>query len=317
LAHGHAHHHHAAYAPGHAGGGLPATGDEGTRRAFLIGTSLNVLFIVVEVVYGVISGSMALLADAAHNVSDVLGLVLAWGAMALARRKPSAKRTYGLRRVTVLAALANAVFLLFAIGGVAWEAIGRLGSPAAVHGPTVIAVAAVGVVVNGVSAGLFFRGNRRDMNVRAAFMHLAVDAAISLGVVVAGVAVWQTGFDWIDPATSLVVSGFVLFSTWELLRDAANLALDAVPDHVDAEAVRAHLEALPTVCDVHDLHIWALSTTETALTAHLVVPWPESPPDFLAHLDDELAERFGIGHATIQLEPADPDHPCRLAPNDS
>jgi cobalt-zinc-cadmium efflux system protein len=315
VAHVHAHPphgHHPSPTTGHAHAGLPSAEAAGTQRAFLIGTALNVGFIVVEVVFGLLSGSVALLADAAHNVSDVFGLVLAWGAMALARRKPSMRRTYGMRRATVLAALANAVLLLSAIGAVAWEAVGRIRSPAPVDGPTVVAVAAAGVVVNGLSAALFFRGDRQDVNVRAAFLHLAVDAAISLGVVVSGLIVWATAASWVDPTTSLVVSGFVLFSTWELLRDAANLALDAVPDHVDPEAVRRYLAELPGVCEVHDLHIWALSTTETALTAHLVLPWPEEPPEFLTRLDRELAERFRIGHATVQLEPSDPNHPCRL-----
>lgn len=273
-------------------------------RAFAVGIGLNVVFVVVEAVFGSLAHSTALLADAAHNLGDVLGLAMAWGATALARRAPSNIHTYGLRRSTVLAALANAVLLLAAVGAVSWEAIGRFRAPVEPHGVTMMWVAAVGVAVNGISAMFFFRHGRSDVNVRGAFLHLAADAAVSVGVVVAGAVVWKSGWTWIDPLTSLVISVVVLFGTWSLLRDALHLALDGVPRNIELEAVRAYLAALPNVREVHDLHVWAMSTTEVALTAHLVMPWGDGPPEFLAGLEHELDHRFGISHATVQIEPA-------------
>jgi cobalt-zinc-cadmium efflux system protein len=278
------------------------SGDLG--RAFAVGIGLNLAFVVIEAVFGVLAHSTALLADAAHNLSDVLGLVMAWGASSLARRAPSSLHTYGFRRSTVLAALANAVLLLAAVGAVAWEAIGRFRTPSAPEGATMMWVAAVGVLVNGVSALLFRKGSKTDANVRGAFLHLAADAAVSAGVVVAGAVVWRTGWAWIDPLTSLVVSGVVLVGTWGLLRDSLHLAMDGVPRSIDLEKVRAFLLALPGVERVHDLHVWAMSTTEIALTAHLVVPWTECPPSFLGELEHELQEHFGIAHVTVQLEPS-------------
>lgn len=272
-------------------------------RAFALGVGLNAAFVVVEAVYGLASHSMALVADAAHNLSDVLGLLLAWGAAVLSRRRPTRTHTYGLRRTSILAALANAVLLLVAVGGVAWEAVGRLREPAAVEGWTVVVVAAVGVVVNSLSALLFFRGRHDDANLRGAFLHLAADAAVSLGVVVSGVVILRTGWRVVDPFVSLVVSGIVLIGTWSLLREAVGLTLDAVPRKVDLDALEAHLAALPGVKEVHDLHVWSTSTTEVAMTAHLVVPWPATPPDFLVGLGASLRERFAVDHATVQLEP--------------
>jgi len=285
-------------------------------RAFAIGIGLNVVFVVVEVGYGLASESVALVADAAHNTSDVLGLVLAWAATALAKRRPSARRTYGLRRTTILATLANAILLLVAVGGVVWEAVGRLAHPGPVEGVTVIVVAALGVAVNGVSALFFFRGKSRDANLRGAFLHLAADALVSLGVVLAGVIIVVTGWRPIDPLVSILVSLAILRSTWSLFRDALDASLDAVPAGIDPEAVRAFLLTLPAVCDVHDLHIWAMSTTEAALTTHLVMPWPSEPPGFLAELDHELERRFGIAHTTVQLEPLDADRTCTQASDD-
>lgn len=285
-------------------------------RAFAVGVGLNVVFVLVEAVFGVVANSTALLADAAHNASDVLGLGLAWGASSLAKRKPSLRHTYGLRASTVLAALANAVLLLVAVGGVSWEAIRRLSDPGPVEGATVVAVAALGVVINAGAALLFLRGRKGDANVRAAFLHLAADAGVSLGVVVAGALIWRTGWSWLDPAVSLVVSIVVLVTTWGLLREALHLALDGVPDGVDFVAVQTYLRSLPDVSAVHDLHIWAMGTTETALTAHLVLPWCPEPPGFLAYLEHELHERFGIDHATVQLEPSGDTTTCRLAPED-
>jgi len=285
-------------------------------RAFALGVALNVGFVVVEATYGVVANSTALLADAAHNASDVLGLGLAWGAASLARRNPSQRYTYGLRSSTVLAALANSVLLLVAVGGVSWEAIRRLAEPGTVEGLTVLAVAAVGVVINAASALLFMRGRAHDANVRAAFSHLAADAGVSFGVVLAGVVIWKTGWSWVDPAMSLAVSIVVLVSTWSLLREAVHLALAGVPEGIDIAAVRIFLQALPSVSEVHDLHIWAMGTTEVALTAHLVMPWCAEPPAFLGQLEQELRTRFGIDHATVQLEPNEDAEPCPLAPDD-
>ena len=284
-------------------------------RAFAVGVALNVTFVVVEAIYGIAAHSTALLADSAHNASDVLGLGLAWIAASLARRKPSLRHTYGLRASTVLAALTNAVLLLVAVGGVSWEAIRRLVDPDTHHveGLTVLAVAAVGVAINAASALLFLKGRKDDANVRAAFLHLAADAGVSLGVVVAGAAIMKTGWDWLDPAVSLAVSIVVLVSTWELLRDALHLALAGVPSGVNVVAVQDFLQSLPGVCEVHDLHIWPMGTTEVALTAHLVLPWTAQPPSFLQDLEHELKKRFGIDHATVQLEPQDAETSCGLA----
>jgi cobalt-zinc-cadmium efflux system protein len=230
---------------------------------------------------------------------------MAWGAAALARRAPSNLHTYGFRRSTVLAALTNAMLLVAAVGAVAWEAIGRLRAPGEPHGVTMMSVAAAGVVVNGTSALLFRKGSKSDVNVRGAFLHLAADAAVSAGVVVAGALLWKTGWRWLDPMTSLVISGVVLVGTWGLLREALHLALDGVPRSVELEKVRTYLLALPDVEAVHDLHVWAMSTTEIALTAHLVMPWTECAPGFLNGLEHELDERFGISHVTVQIEPSE------------
>lgn len=278
-------------------------------RAFILGIALNGAFVVVESVAGVFAHSTALLADAAHNLSDVLGLAMAWGASTLARRNPSKRHTYGFRRSTVLAALANAVLLLAAVGAVTWEAIGRLQSPHEPHGGTMMWVAAVGVVVNGVSALLFRKRSEGDANVRGAFLHLAADAAVSAGVVVAGAILWTTGRSWVDPATSLLVCAVVLFGTWRLLLDALHLAMDGVPRGIELDEVREFLAGLPDVEAIHDLHVWAMSTTEVALTAHVVMPWRDCPPAFLTGLEHELEDRFGIAHTTIQIEPSK-DNAC-------
>lgn len=291
---GHKHHHAPPTDPG---------------RAFLIGIGLNVAFVLIEAIAGVIADSTALLADAAHNLGDVLGLGMAWGATVLARRKRTARRTYGLRRTTILAGLANAVLILVAIGGVSWEAIRRIGEPAHVDGGLVAIVAAVGVAVNCGAAMLFAAGRDRDVNRRGAYLHLMADAAVSAGVVVAGVIVWRTGWNWIDPATSIIVSLVILVGTIGLLRDALNLLLDAVPVHIDPHAVEAYLAGLPSVQQVHDLHIWPMSTTEVALTAHLVMPTAPSA-SFLRDAAKEIEDRFGIAHTTIQLEPLDADEAC-------
>jgi cobalt-zinc-cadmium efflux system protein len=286
------------------------------NRAFTIGVTLNLGFVVVEAVYGVLAHSLSLLADAGHNLSDVLGLLLAWGAVALSRRLPTKRYTYGLRRSSILAALFNAVLLLVAVGGIAWEAILRFASPQPVVEGTVIIVAAIGIVINGATALLFMSGSKGDLNIRGAFLHMAADAGVSLGVVLAGVAIGVTGWLWLDPATSLAIVVVIMAGTWGLLRDSVSLALDAVPGGIDLPAVQSYLEGLPGVTEAHDLHVWAMSTTEPALTAHLVLPGLTGDDALLARACKDLHETFGIEHATIQLEHGDQEHPCELAPGD-
>jgi cobalt-zinc-cadmium efflux system protein len=272
--------------------------------------------VVVEVVYGVIAHSMALLADAGHNMGDVLGLGLAWGATALARLRPSKRRTFGFRRSTILASVTNALVLLFVTGGLTWESLRRLVSPEKPEGRTMIAVATLGAVLNAASALLFRAGRKRDLNLRAAFVHLASDAALALGVAAAGVVIVFTGWVWLDPAVSILLAATILVGTWSLMKQSMNLMLDAVPEGIDPDRVKAFLEALPGVVEVHDLHIWAMSTTETALTAHLVMPKSAPEPTFLASACRELHHAFDIDHATLQIDPADPESPCALAPDE-
>jgi cobalt-zinc-cadmium efflux system protein len=311
---GHAHDHAGhAHDHGHGGHGHAHAPPDRLTRAFAIGMLLNVAFVVISVIAGFAAHSTALLADAAHNFGDVLGLGMAWGATVLARRARTTRRTYGLRRTTILAALANGGLVLFAIGGVVWEAVGRLGAAPAVDGGLVAIVAAVGVVINSLAALLFARGRKDDMNVRGAFLHLVADAAVSAGVVVAGLVVWRTGWAWLDPAASLAVSAVILGGTWRLVREAIDLLLDAVPAHIDPDAVEAYLAALPGVTGVHDLHIWSMSTTEVALTAHVILPWETCSPTLLADASAELARRFKIGHATIQIEPVSHGASCDRA----
>ena len=286
----------------------------GYGRAFAIGIGLNLAYVAVEAGFGVVSGSLALLADAGHNLGDVLGLALSWGAAVLSLRQPSPRFTYGFRSSSILAALANAVILLVVTGGIAWEALWRLSHPVAVAGATVAWVAAIGILVNGATALVFARGRSRDLNIRSAFVHMMADTAITAGVVVAGIAIALTGLAWLAPAVSLAVSAVIVYGTWDLIKDAMGLALDAVPEGVDAAAVRAHLAALPGVAAIHDLHIWGMSTTETALTCHLVMPGGHPGDAALGQLGRELDERFGIHHATIQIELADSDEVCALTP---
>lgn len=287
-----------------------AHGPANYDRAFLIGIALNLAFVAVEATFGLLSHSLALVADAGHNLSDVLGLVLAWGAAILARRLPTTRRTYGLRRASVLAALFNGVFLLVAIGAIAWEAVRRFSDPGPVAGGTVIVVAAIGIVINTATALLFVAGRKGDLNIRGAFLHMAADAGVSLGVVLGGFAILATGWRWLDPAISLVIVAVILSGTWGLLRDSVNLALDAVPESVDTAAVEAYLAGLPVVAGVHDLHIWGMSTTETALTAHLVVPDDAVGDGLLTQVAGDLHDQFGIEHATLQIEHGDSAHPC-------
>ena len=263
---------------------------------------LNVGFVAVEAFYGLLSNSVALLADAGHNLSDVLGLLLAWGAATLSKREPSVHFTFGLRRTSILSALFNAVFLLVAIGAIAFEAVQRLGDPRPVEGGIVMAVASVGILVNGITAWLFARGSKHDLNIRGAYLHMAADAAVSAGVVISGLLILQTGWLWLDPVTSLIVIAVILVGTWGLLRRSVAMALDRVPEHIPPTDVIDALEALPGVTRVHDLHIWSLSTTEVALTCHLVMPAGCPGDAFLRSIRDLLHHRFAIGHSTIQVE---------------
>ncbi len=297
--HNHTHHGH-SHAPGSYG------------RAFAIGTALNLGFVVVEAVYGYLAHSLALFADAGHNLGDVLGLLLAWGASALAHRPPTKRYTYGLRSSSILAALVNAVVLLLSMGAIAWEAIRRFNDPSPVAGGTVIGVALVGIAINTATALLFMSGRRGDLNIRGAFLHMAADAVVSLGVVLAGIAILVTHWLWFDPVVSLMIVVVVVVGTWQLLRDSVNLVLDAVPAGIEPQAVQTYLIERPDVSKVHDLHIWAMSTTETALTAHLVMPKGYPGDAFLCHVCQELHDHFGISHSTIQVETGDSDYPCTL-----
>ncbi|HEY1015992.1 MAG TPA: cation diffusion facilitator family transporter [Herpetosiphonaceae bacterium] len=282
-------------------------------RAFAIGVTLNLSFVIVEFTFGYLSNSLALIADAGHNLSDVLGLLFAWGAAVLATRQPTARRTYGLRRSSILAAVANAVLLLVAVGGIAWEAIQRFGEPGSVAGTTVIWVAAIGCVINTATALMFMRGQHNDINIKGAFLHMAADAAVSLGVVIAGIGINMTGWQWLDPITSLIIAGVILVGTWGLLRDSVNLALDGVPAGIDVAAVTSYLQNLPGVTNIHDLHIWGMSTTESALTAHLVVTGQHKDPDALIVMTTQaLHDQFGIEHATLQLETKPRSDCCSL-----
>ena len=282
-------------------------------RAFLIGTILNTGFVLVEGGYGIAVNSVALLADAGHNLSDVLGLLIAWGATTLSKRKPTAHFSYGLRRTSILAALFNATFLLVAIGAIAFEAIRRLMHPAPVEGGVIMAVAAVGIVINGITAWLFASGRKGDINIRGAFLHMAADAAVSAGVVAAGFLVIRTGWLWLDPATSLVIVAVILFGTWGLLRSSVAMSLDRVPERIAPSEVDAALMALKGVTKVHDLHIWSMSTTDAALTCHLVMPAGCPGDAFLHDAAQMLHDRFEIGHSTIQIE-RDENEACVLAP---
>jgi len=281
-------------------------------RAFAIGVALNLVFVAVEFVYGRLAGSLALVADAGHNLSDVLGLLLAWGAAVLATRRPSRRRTYGWRSSTILAALANAVVLLLAVGAIAWEAIERLSAPEPVAEGTVMVVAAIGIAINAATALLFMRGQHEDLNIRGAFLHMAADAGVSLGVVISGAIIFATGWLWIDPLVSLVLAGVILLSTWGLLRDSVNLAMAGVPDGIELGAVEQYLADQPEVAGVHDLHVWALSTTEPALTAHLRVDERQDGDALLRRVERELHDRFGIEHITIQLEQEAGCHGCEV-----
>ncbi|MEP9353846.1 cation diffusion facilitator family transporter [Xanthobacter sp. KR7-65] len=314
--HDHAGHNHPGHGHGHGGHGHGGHGHDhvvpDSLRAFAIGAGLNFGFVVVEVIFGLMAGSLALLADAGHNLSDVLGLVLAWGAAWLSRRAPTPTRTYGYGRSSILAALANAMILLVGTGGIIVEAISRLSSPAPVQTGIVMVVALIGVAVNIGTALLFMAGRKGDLNVRGAFIHLVADGAISLGVVIAAGVISVTGWLWLDPVVSLVIAVAIIAGTWGLLRDSVNLAMDTVPAGIDPTEVEAWLAAQPGVSEVHDLHIWGLSTTSVALSAHLVRPGATLDDEFLSATCAALTKRYGIAHPVLQIEAGHMQ--CALAP---
>ncbi|WP_298019688.1 cation diffusion facilitator family transporter [uncultured Parasphingopyxis sp.] len=306
MAGGHSHDHHHGHGHGHSHDhGHHHHAPTSFGRAFAIGIALNTVYVIVEAGYGLAIGSMALLADAGHNLSDILGLIIAWTGATLAKRAPSKRFTFGLRGSSILAALANAILLLVAVGLIASEAIQRIFYPAPVAGGTIIIVAAIGIVVNGATAMLFARGRKGDINIRGAYLHMAADAAVSAGVVIAGALILWTGATWIDPVTSLVIGLVILLSTWELLIGAVKMSLAAVPEHIDTDEVEADLAALDGVAHVHHLHIWNMSTTETAMTVHLVMPAGHPGDDFLHAAQHRLEEKYQIGHSTIQIERGD------------
>ncbi|MFC0685652.1 cation diffusion facilitator family transporter [Novosphingobium clariflavum] len=304
--HDHGHHHHGhSHGHGHDHGhhhghhhSLPAN----VGRAFAVAVSLNLAFVIAEAAAGYLSDSMALLADAGHNLSDVLSLLLAWAASVLASRPPTERFTYGLKSSSILAAIANAALLWVAIGAILVETIRRFAEPAPVTGMTMIVVAAIGIAVNALSALLFAKGSKDDLNLRAAFVHLMADAAVSAGVVIAGVVILFTGWTVVDPIASLVITAVIAWSSWSLLRESLRMGMMAVPESIDIAAVRAFLESRAGVAQVHDLHVWPMSTTETALTAHIVMPGGQPGDDFLHTLAHDLDHRFKIGHPTIQIE---------------
>jgi len=292
------HHHHQHAAPDYS-------------RAFAVGVALNVIFVVIEVAYGVMANSLALITDAGHNLSDVLGLLLAWGATYLAGKKPSRRRTYGYSRATILASMFSGLLFLAAVAVISWEAINRFLTPSEPVGQTIMIVAGIGVLINSITAWFFVSGKDHDLNIRGAYLHMAADALVSLGVVVSGFVIWKFGLKWFDPLSSLLIAAVIFWSTWGLLRDSLNLAVDAVPRDIDPEVIRKWLSDQSGVEDLHDLHIWPISTTQTALTAHLLMPTPPADDEFLHDLAMQLQEKFKISHATFQIERGDNEHPCK------
>jgi cobalt-zinc-cadmium efflux system protein len=288
--HAHSHHHQHGHAPEHFG------------VSFGIATALNLALVIGEVWYGLAANSLALLADAGHNFGDVLGLALAWGAIAIANWRPSDRFTFRLHGASILSAFANGVILLGATGAIAWEAVRRFSDPQPVASMTVLVVAALAVVINGISAWLLSRGSQSDLNVRGAFLHMLADAGVSFAVIIAALGIMLTGWQWLDPAASLIISAVILWGTWSLLRESLRLSLNAAPREIDTRDVRQFLAGLPQVAGVHDLHIWAMSTKETALSCHLVTPQGHPGDAFLQQVADELEHRFDIGHSTMQIE---------------
>jgi cobalt-zinc-cadmium efflux system protein len=279
-------------------------------RAFAIGIGLNLAYVLIEAWYGWRVNSLALLADAGHNLSDVIGLVLAWGGALAGRLRPDARHTYGWKRASILAAFINALLLLMAMGALVWEALQRLNDPQPIAGLTVIVVAAIGIVVNTATALLFMRGRERDLNIRGAFLHMAADALVSVGVVLAGALVLWFGWNWLDPLVSLVIAAVIVIGTWSLFRQSLHLLFDGVPDSIDLAAVKALLQGLPGVSRVHDLHVWAMGTTEIAMTAHLVMPAGHPDDAFFVHATEELHQHFDIDHVTLQVVRVAFTEPC-------
>ena len=326
MAHDHGHEHPVATAQavpagydddrhgshGHAGGHHHHADPSTHGRAFIVAIALNSIFVAVEFGYGFAANSTALMADAGHNLSDVVGLVLAWAAVVVGRKSPTERFTYGLRSTSILAALANAMLLILACGAIGWEAVQRFAQPPAVAGVTVMVVAAIGIVVNGLSAWMFMKGSAGDLNIRGAYLHMAADAAVSLGVVMAGLVMLYTGWYWLDPLVSLVIVAVILIGTWGLLRESLHLALNAVPPHIDTAAVADYLKSIPGVADIHDLHIWGMSTTESALTVHLVMPVGYPGDKVIDGITQTLNERFAIHHSTLQIEEGTTQHACSL-----
>ena len=297
MSHSHNHHHHEI---------------NNYNRSFSMGIALNVIFVLIEVSYGIYADSLALIADAGHNLSDVMSLLLAWGASYLATKQPNVQRTYGLRKVTIMASLLSAVLLFIALGGIAWESIERISSPQRVDSMIIIVVAGIGVVINTLTALLFVKGQKHDLNIRAAYLHMAADAAISLGVVVAGIAILLTDWLWLDPVISLLIVLFILLGTWGLLKDSINLSIDAVPPGIDISQIKDYLISLKNISDIHDLHVWALSTTETALTVHLVTTNELIDNTLLHEMEEHLKHHFNISHTTIQIENEKDGYVCVL-----
>jgi cobalt-zinc-cadmium efflux system protein len=291
--HDHGHHHH------------HDLGEKDYNWAFAIGVGLNTVFVVIEAFYGYFSDSLALMADAGHNLSDVAGLLLAWGAVWLSKKKPTSRYTYGFRSSSILAALLNALILLIAVGGIIWEALIRLRAPAEVAGQAVILVAGIGIVINAMTAYLFASGRKGDLNIRGAYLHMAADALVSVGVVISGIVIYYTGWNMLDPIVSLIISAVILFGTWDLLKSSVRLAVAAVPQGINIKEINAHLSKLPGVSGVHDLHVWALSTRETALTVHLIMPKGHPGDKFLKDIGRDLEAKFKIVHPTIQIEIGD------------
>jgi cobalt-zinc-cadmium efflux system protein len=311
-------HHHEHKHPHDHGGHSHSCGHQSSSnnhgRAFVIAIILNTIFVIVEFTYGFVANSTALIADAGHNLSDVLGLLLAGTATILSRKAPSERYTYGLRSTSILAALANAMFLMVACGAIAWEASHRFLQAPLVAGMTVTVVAGLGIVINGLSAWLFVKGSQGDLNIRGAYLHMAADAAVSLGVVIAGVAMIFTGWYWLDPVISLLVVIVIVVGTWGLLRDSMQLALNAVPPHIDVSSIEAYLRQCPGVNDIHDLHIWGMSTTESALTVHLVMPAGYPGDACMDDITQTLIETFNIQHSTLQVEQGTTGHACTMNP---
>lgn len=283
------------------------------NKAFAFGILLNVIYIVIEALYGILINSMALIADAGHNLSDVLGLLLAWGAAYLAKSYPTKERTYGLRKSTILSALFNSILLFIAVGAILIESIRKFISPQPVEGNTMMIVAGIGVIINGITAFLFIKGKDRDINIKGAYLHMAADAAVSLGVVAAGFIILLTGWNWLDPVMSFIIVVVITIGTWGLLKESFHLSMDAVPKHIELEEVKKYLLSLPGVTEVHDLHIWGMSTTESALTAHIVKPSAYLDDVFIADTCKVLHEKFGIEHTTIQIEKNNNFHPCGIS----